>query len=94
MPGFRVEQTRTWFVTCSSEQALRGFLIDHDVELFGTEHESEVDVHPESVPTATTDVDQLIAEIDTPKPRERPRPARMTPGTHRGKARSARRPSD
>jgi hypothetical protein len=86
MPGFRVEQTKTWFVTCASEQALRGFLIDHDVELLGPEHDSEVDVHHERAPTTTLDVDKLIAQIEARRPRTRRRPARMTPGTRRGRS--------
>lgn len=94
MPGFRVEQTKTWFVTCVSEQLLRGFLIDHDVELLGPEYDSEVDVHHESAPTTPIDMDKLIAQIETRRPRPRRRPARMTPGTRRGKAPSAHRPGD
>ena len=87
MPGFRVEQTKTWFVTCASEQVLRGFLIDHDVELLGPEYDSEVDVHHEGAPTTTTDIDKLIAEIETRRPRRRP--SRIAPGTRQGKAPSA-----
>ncbi len=96
MPDFRVEQTKTWFVTCASEQLLRGFLIDHDVELLGPEYDSEVDVHNESAPTTTIDIDKLIAGTGTPRPRPRPRsrPARMTPGTRRGKASSKQRSGD
>ena len=69
MPGFRVEQTRTWFVTCASEQALRGFLIEHDVDSLGPEGDSEIDVHHERAATTAIDLDKLITETQTRRPR-------------------------